>query len=82
MLEKISFMLVTHIINLTNQNIDASEKEVYLYGMECFLNSSLTFLLLFIWGTITHTIFETFIWRIKRTKCARVPTFWNPAHPT
>lgn len=40
------------------------EIEVYIYGMECFLNTAITILILFIWGILTNTLLETCSWII------------------
>lgn len=55
---KISLLLIA----ASHTEPDEDQIEVYVYGLECILNTGITVFILLIWGLITHALFETFIW--------------------
>lgn len=63
MITRISTYLVEH---LTNKGTACSEedREVYIYGMECFFNKLFPIIFLSIWGLCTHRIPYVFVWII------------------
>ena len=65
MIQKLSRKVVTTLVTASHQTIDDEQQEVYLYGMECFLNTGITVCLLFIWGVFLDTLLETIIWIIS-----------------
>lgn len=65
MIQKLSRKVVTTLVTASHQTIDDEQQEVYLYGMECFLNTGITVFLLFIWGVFLDTLLETIIWIIS-----------------
>lgn len=67
MLHKLSIMLSEYLIKISSYEVDAEQQEVYIYGFECFLNTTITIFILFLWGVITHTLLETVIWLISFT---------------
>lgn len=62
MLHQLSIHTVEYFLSVLHKPIDEDQKEIYIYGMECFLNTSIPLLLIVIWGIINHCIFETFTW--------------------
>ncbi len=64
MLQSISDIFISYLIRLSQRNIDHDEKEVLIYGLECFLNTSIVCIVLSLWGIFTHRLTETVIWII------------------
>lgn len=64
MIQKISIQLVNQLVVKSQQTVDKDQIEVYVYGMECFLNTGITTLLLFIWGLFSHNFAEEIVWII------------------
>ena len=67
MLNKLSNIIANYLIILSNTDTDDAQKDVYAYGIECFLNTAITVSILCLWGMITHTFSETVIWLISFT---------------
>lgn len=43
-------------------DVELDQREVYIYGLECLLNTGLTVILLTIWGIVTNSLLETLFW--------------------
>lgn len=67
MLHKLSIALTNNLIKTSHLRIDADQQEVYIYGLECLLNSSITITILFLWGASTHSLLITVVWLIAFT---------------
>ena len=52
------------LITASGTEPDADQLEVYVYGLECLLNTGATIFILFVWGLITNTFLETSCWII------------------
>ncbi|MBD5134524.1 MAG: accessory gene regulator B family protein [Lachnospiraceae bacterium] len=62
MITKISTYFINQITSISNINCDAEDIEVYIYGMECFLNTFITIIILAIWGLLSDSLTGTFLW--------------------
>lgn len=62
MITKISTYLIHRFVSISNINCDAEDIEVYIYGIECFLNTSITVIILAIWGLLSDNLTGTFLW--------------------
>ena len=62
MITTLSKKIVYFLVSASNNNIESSQVEVYIYGLECLLNTGSTILILFVWGLLTNTFLETFCW--------------------
>lgn len=62
MISFLSKKITYFIISTSNTSPDSDQIEVYIYGLECFLNTGFTICILFIWGLFTNTIPETICW--------------------
>ena len=56
--KKISHLL----ISASNTEPESDQIEVYIYGLECCLNTGFTILILSAWGLFTNTLVETCCW--------------------
>lgn len=52
------------LINISNTAYSDEDKDVYYYGIECFLNNFFSDLFLLIWSLGTHTLIQNIIWLI------------------
>ena len=64
MISFLSKKITYFLIHTSNISPDSDQIEVYIYGLECFLNTGFTICILFIWGLFTNTIPETICWII------------------
>lgn len=55
-------IFIANLIDSSGMNIGSDQKDIYIYGLECFLNTGITILILSIWGFFAHTLFETICW--------------------
>lgn len=62
MITTLSKKFAHFLISVSNTKPETDLIEVYIYGLECFLNTSITVLILFICGLLTNTLLETFFW--------------------
>lgn len=62
MITTLSKKIVHHLISVSNTEPESDQIEVYIYGLECFLNTGFTVLILFVWGLLTNTLLETCCW--------------------
>ena len=62
MLAVFSEKLVDLLTHASDKPLDKSDIEIYVYGVECFLNMAIVTSILCIWGILTHTFFETLLW--------------------
>lgn len=62
MLTFLSEKLVDLLIHGSQKTFDDEDREVYVYGVECFLNMVIVTGILCIWGIFTHSFFETLLW--------------------
>lgn len=56
---------IVHLLTSSSNTEPEPEPEqikVYIYGLECFLNTGFTVLILCIWGLLTNTLIETCSW--------------------
>ncbi|MBD5545221.1 MAG: accessory gene regulator B family protein [Lachnospiraceae bacterium] len=62
MISMISKKIVQYLITASAIETESDQVEVYIYGLECFLNTGITVFILFIWGFLTNTLVETCCW--------------------
>ena len=62
MIIALSKKIVNFLTSVANTEPEPNQMEVYIYGLECFLNTIFTVLILLIWGTLTNTLIETCCW--------------------
>ena len=61
-MESLAKIITNSFISWTRKSYSEEDIEVFTYGIECFLNSAITDIILLLWGVITHTIIETVCW--------------------
>lgn len=44
------------------KKINSEQLDIYIYGLECFLNTFITITLLTIWGIFSHSLSSTLLW--------------------
>lgn len=64
MITKWATSIANKLAELSGEDVSADQLEIYIYGLECFLNTFLTIVLLFVWGVLSHTLGYTLIWVI------------------
>lgn len=64
MINIISRKIIHYLITASAIEPESDQVEVYIYGLECFLNTGITVLILFIWGFLTNTFTETCCWLV------------------
>lgn len=62
MITRISTYLVEYLTNKNTMGSSEEDKEVYIYGLECFFNKLIPIFLLSIWGMYTHRVPYVFVW--------------------
>ena len=62
MLHNLPILLTDRLIKLSHVDFDDNQTEVYVYGLECLLNTTITVNILIIWGLISLTLTKTIIW--------------------
>ncbi|MCI8408805.1 MAG: accessory gene regulator B family protein [Lachnospiraceae bacterium] len=62
MITQYSKVLANKLISASNTHANLEDLEVYIYGIECIVNTGVTTLLLLLWGFITSSILETVAW--------------------
>ncbi len=61
-MESLAKIITANLISWTHKSYPEEDIEVFNYGMECFLNSVATDIILLFWGMLTHTVIETICW--------------------
>lgn len=64
MLKLWATLLVDKLIFLSKDSCDHEQREVYIYGLECILNTGITVSLLFLGSILAQSFCETFVWVI------------------
>lgn len=64
MITKWATSIANKLAELSGEDVSADQLEIYIYGLECFLNTFITIVLLFVWGVLSHTLGCTLIWVI------------------
>ena len=62
MIYELSKRTIEYIASLSDQPSDQDQLDVYIYGMECFLNTAIPVVLLTIWSIMFDSLIETFLW--------------------
>lgn len=62
MIKDFSIKIVDMLIKHSGIISDEDQRDIYIYGLECLLNTGITIVILSIWGIITHSLFETLSW--------------------
>lgn len=62
MIYQFSKRTIEYITSLSDQPTDQEQLDVYIYGMECFINTAVPVTLLTIWSLIFESLFETWLW--------------------
>ena len=62
MITTLSKKIAYFLVSASNTEPESDQIEVYIYGLECFLNTVFTILILFVWGLLTNTLLETSCW--------------------
>ena len=62
MITKWATSIANKLAELSGEDVSADQLEIYIYGLECFLNTFITIVLLFVWGVLSHTLGYTLIW--------------------
>ena len=55
MITKWATSIANKLAELSGEDVSADQLEIYIYGLECFLNTFITIVLLFVWGVLSHT---------------------------
>ena len=61
MITKWATSIANKLAELSGEDVSADQLEIYIYGLECFLNTFITIVLLFVWGVLSHTLGYTLI---------------------
>ena len=72
MIQRISAKIVQALIINSQIDVDDDQKEVYIYGMECFINTAVPVIVLFVWAVYIGCIPETFIWIVSFTLLRKI----------
>lgn len=56
--------IVDYLLKRSKVIPDQEQVEVYIYGLECILNTAITLFFLTIWGFFSHTLIETYCWLV------------------
>ena len=62
MITTLSKKIAYFLVSASNTEPESDQIEVYIYGLECFLNTVFTILILFVWGLLTNTLLKTSCW--------------------
>ena len=65
MLTIYSKKIIAWLVRHSDTFQDPEQLEIYAYGLECFLNTTITIFVLFVGSILTHSILETFCWIIS-----------------
>lgn len=67
MINQFSKQIIDLIALQTKQRIDNEQLEVYIYGLECFINTAVPVILLTIFSFLSNSVFETWLWIVTFT---------------
>ena len=56
MITKWATSIANKLAELSGEDVSTDQLEIYIYGLECFLNTFITIVLLFVWGVLSHTL--------------------------
>ena len=62
MIYHLSKRTIKYIAAHSNQDIDQDQLDVYIYGLECFINTAVPVVLLTIFSILHDSLFETWLW--------------------
>ena len=62
MITKWAIYIVNQLIKVSRKKINSEQLDIYIYGLECFLNTFITITLLTIWGIFSHSLSSTLLW--------------------
>ena len=62
MIYQLSKRTIEYIAACSNQDIDQDQLDVYIYGLECFINTAVPVVLLTIFSILHDSLFETWLW--------------------
>jgi len=62
MITRLSTSIAYKLMKMADEKITYDQLEIYIYGLECFFNTSITILLLTIWGFFSHNLSYTLVW--------------------
>lgn len=62
MIYLLSKRTIEYIATRSNQNVDQDQLDVYIYGLECFINTAVPVLLLTFFSILHDSLFETWLW--------------------
>lgn len=62
MIYRFSKRTIEYLTSLSGQPIGQDQLDVYIYGLECFINTAVPVTLLTIWSLFSKCIFETWLW--------------------
>ena len=62
MVHQLSKRTIEYIAARSNQDIDQDQLDVYIYGLECFINTAVPVVLLTIFSILHNSLFETWLW--------------------
>lgn len=64
MIMKCAIRIVRFFVKYSGLRVNDDQVEIYVYGLECFLNTAITITILMLWGIITDSLFFTLLWVI------------------
>ena len=62
MIYQFSKRTIEYLTSLSGQSTDQDQLDVYIYGLECFINTAVPVTLLTILSLFTECLFETWLW--------------------
>lgn len=62
MINTCSKLLIDLLLNHSKVVCDEAQAEVYIYGLECLINTGITLFIITLWGLFSNTIIETYCW--------------------
>ncbi len=82
MINQFSKQIINLIVAKSKQCVDIEQLEIYIYGLECFINTAVPVIILTIFSIFSNTLFETWLWIIifsilrKYTGGYHAPSQW------
>ena len=62
MINRFSKQIINSIVSQTKRDIEFEQLEVYIYGLECFINTAVPVIILTAFSIFTSSVFETWLW--------------------
>ena len=62
MITKWAIYIANQLIKVSRKKTNSEQLDIYIYGLECFLNTFITITLLTIWGIFSHSLSSTLLW--------------------